>query len=1101
MKCQKVVIVLSFVIVIFVLEDGMVKAMSLSEKRELKLKLKEMFFHAYNSYMDNAYPADELMPLSCKGRYRGSQPNRGDIDDSLGNFTLTLIDTLDTLAVLGEVKEFDKAVKLVVSQVTFDTDVVVSVFETNIRVLGGLLGGHVLASSLKKRRKGMEWYTDELLLMAKDIGYRLLPAFNTSTGIPYPRVNLRHGIRDMINKYKDTCTACAGTMVLEFAALSRLTGESIFEEKAHKAMDYLWEQRHRSSDLVGTVINIHNGDWVRRESGVGAGIDSYYEYVLKAYILLGDDEYLDRFNKHYSAVMKYISQGPLLVDVHMHKPEALSRHFMDSLLAFWPGLQVLKGDIRPAIQTHQMLYQVMQKHNFLPEGFTSDFRVHWGNHPLRPELIESTYFLYKATGDNHYLEVGKKMMENLDAHARVPCGFAAIKDVTSGAHEDQLDSYVFAETFKYLYLLFAEKSDLIINVDDYLFTTEAHLLPLSLSVYNYTAKVPKIRREVYESLENLYDEDELSATIDISALKVENTCQNPQYLATNLMNYATKVRGEMKGWMDKSVPVQSCSSGPRLKAADFIAGNKAQLQQLHDMGIRIATMADGRIQLLHSAADAASVEDAENGMKFMQEMIELSSKQPQDAAHEPMVVQVITEPYYGTLWFKAGPAQFGYNLKTNPPVQGPVVQAVPYKACTQIENADEVKNKIAVIERGDCMFNDKARNLQKAGAIGGIVIDHTKGSTVEGQLLFAMSGDGTQDVKIPMVFLFHKEGHQLFEVLLAFPETEVLLAHTRKSEGYFRPDGVASVTSQPKSPPTSAKGPSRVENVPKVTVRVIGDKVTKTTLQDGNDETIISDGSGNTVYYKYQAGTNKIFMNVKVNPKDNKKPEIPVVTDDDVIVITTRPDGSKQLSFNFDHISAAVSESVPQLNQIYQYVVDIMKERTNFNSLDNQADYLTAVARILESAYFNTGSFDSQSQRMFDKLASVLELKKKDTVSSEQKSTTVLHDSSQTTDSLPSYASEGDLNEEFENTEQSSELESESSNEKPESIANVKIIDENGHIKYIKVEEFEDFAQFTDIDDYVSNKRTDLNNENVEIDRNENLGDIDNNNNNNKDEL
>lgn len=38
------------------------------------------------------------------------------------------------------------------------------------------------------------------------------------------------------------------------------------------------------------------------------------------------------------------------------------------------------------------------------------------------------------------------------------------------------------------------------------------------------------------------------------------------------------------------------------------------------------------------------------------------------AAHEPMVVQVISEPYYGTLWFKAGPAQFGYNLKTNPPV-------------------------------------------------------------------------------------------------------------------------------------------------------------------------------------------------------------------------------------------------------------------------------------------------------------------------------------------------------------------------------------------------------------------------------------------------
>jgi len=69
------------------------------------------------------------------------------------------------------------------------------------------------------------------------------------------------------------------------------------QEKAHRAMDELWKIRHRSSDLMGTVLNIHSGDWVRRDSGVGAGIDSYYEYCLKAYILLGDERYLGRFNK------------------------------------------------------------------------------------------------------------------------------------------------------------------------------------------------------------------------------------------------------------------------------------------------------------------------------------------------------------------------------------------------------------------------------------------------------------------------------------------------------------------------------------------------------------------------------------------------------------------------------------------------------------------------------------------------------------------------------------------------------------------------------------------------------------------------------------
>ena len=91
-----------------------------------------MFRHAYDSYMKLAFPADELMPLSCRGRFRGSEPSRGNDDDALGNFSLTLVDSLDSLA-LVDLDEFERAIKLVVEHVTFDTDVVVSVFETNIR--------------------------------------------------------------------------------------------------------------------------------------------------------------------------------------------------------------------------------------------------------------------------------------------------------------------------------------------------------------------------------------------------------------------------------------------------------------------------------------------------------------------------------------------------------------------------------------------------------------------------------------------------------------------------------------------------------------------------------------------------------------------------------------------------------------------------------------------------------------------------------------------------------------------------------------------------------------------------------------------------------
>ena len=73
-------------------------------------------------------------------------------------------------------------------------------------------------------------------------------------------------------------------------------------------MDVLWTSRNRMSNLVGNVVNINTGDWVRRDSGVGAGIDSYYEYVAKAYVLLGEEKYLSRWNTHYSAVMKYLGQ-------------------------------------------------------------------------------------------------------------------------------------------------------------------------------------------------------------------------------------------------------------------------------------------------------------------------------------------------------------------------------------------------------------------------------------------------------------------------------------------------------------------------------------------------------------------------------------------------------------------------------------------------------------------------------------------------------------------------------------------------------------------------------------------------------------------------
>lgn len=745
--------------------------MSEEERLNLKEEAKEMFYHAYTAYMDNAYPADELMPLSCKARWRDSEPSRGDIDETLGNFSLTLVDSLDTLVVLGDIEEFDRALRLVVRDVGFDHDLVVSVFETNIRMVGGLLSGHIMAEHLNQLYGALGWYRGELLTLAKDLATRLLPAFNTTTGIPHAKVNLKYGMKSpKLQGSRETCTACAGTIILEFAALSRLTGDPIFEEKARQAMDCLWSQRHRGSDLVGTVLNVHSGDWVRRDSGVGAGIDSYYEYLLKAYVLLGDEGYLERFNKHYSAVMKYISQGPMLLDVHMHRPHTTSRNFMDALLAFWPGLQVLKGDIKPAIETHEMLYQVIQRHNFLPEAFTTDFQVHWGQHPLRPEFLESTYLLYLATDDPYYLRVGEQVLRSLQKHAWVPCGYAAVKDVRTGVHEDRMDSFVLAETFKYLYLLFAKPSDLIIDLDQFIFTTEAHLLPLSLARLSNLTVVPGPDNQ---------------DTAQDSDVEYARSCPNAHYLFPGRHEFAETIRRPLKNFVNNVCPSRKTIKR-KLRASEFQAGNSRHMGLLRDMGITIMALPDGRVQLLHTSSNAKSSDDAEEGLLFMQEMIELSKLQQEQPENPPRVVSFTrwVDGHSSKVTIQAGPAQFGLDLKGDVQVTGPVVKARHLRACDQLENEKEVRGKIVIMERGDCMFIEKARRLEALGAIGGIVLDNTPGTSATSSPMFAMSGDGTNDVSIPLVFLFSGDAEVLLKALQDNPDLEVVLSdYVEKGKG------------------------------------------------------------------------------------------------------------------------------------------------------------------------------------------------------------------------------------------------------------------------------------------------------------------------------
>ena len=188
---------------------------------------------------------------------------------------------------MGNVSEFKQAVQLVIDKVSFDKDVTIQVFEANIRLLGGLIAASLLISDSDQTFGNLKPsnYNNELLKLAHDLAKRLLPAFeNSSTGLPYPRVNLRNGVpkpQDCGWCATHTCTAGAGSLLLEFGLLSRLVNDSIFDEVARRAAKRLWYMRAKNTGLLGNVIDVETGEWIDKMSGVGAGLDSFYEYLLK----------------------------------------------------------------------------------------------------------------------------------------------------------------------------------------------------------------------------------------------------------------------------------------------------------------------------------------------------------------------------------------------------------------------------------------------------------------------------------------------------------------------------------------------------------------------------------------------------------------------------------------------------------------------------------------------------------------------------------------------------------------------------------------------------------------------------------------------------
>ncbi|AQL00110.1 ER degradation-enhancing alpha-mannosidase-like 1 [Zea mays] len=265
-----------------------------------------------------------------------------------------------------------------------------------------------------------------------------------------------------------TSTAGGGTLTLEFGILSRLTNNTVFERVTKKSVRGIWSRRSKLN-LVGAHINVFTGEWTQKDAGIGTSIDSFYEYLLKARKATMHIYCLEM--KNTCTFFRRLTKLPCTISI--------------MILGTW-RFKVLAGDVDPAIRTHAAFFSVWKKYGFTPEGFnlaTSTVQNGQRSYPLRPELIESTYWLFKATRDYRYLDVGRDILASLQYGARCPCGYCHISDVETHKQDDHMESFFLAETVKYLWLLFdlAAGPDNIVENGPYkyIFSTEGHLLPVT----------------------------------------------------------------------------------------------------------------------------------------------------------------------------------------------------------------------------------------------------------------------------------------------------------------------------------------------------------------------------------------------------------------------------------------------------------------------------------------------------------------------------------------------------------------------------------------------------------------------------------------------
>ncbi|XP_032828561.2 mannosyl-oligosaccharide 1,2-alpha-mannosidase IA-like isoform X2 [Petromyzon marinus] len=457
--------------------------------REKRDKIREMMKFAWGNYKTYAWGANELQPLS-------KSPHATSIFGS-ARMGATIVDALDTLYIMGLHEEFMDGARWVSKHLDFNVNTEVSVFEVNIRFVGGLISAYYLS--------GLEFFRTK----AVELGERLLPAFNTPTGIPWAMVNLKTGVGRNWGWASGGCSILSefGTLHLEFEHLSQLSGNPVFREKVVKIRNAL-DKMTKPNGLYPNYLHPNSGNWGQHHVSVGGLGDSFYEYLIKAWLM--SDRTDTQARRLYDDAMQAIeahllrrSEGGLTFFGEW-RSGYLERK-MGHLACFTGGMFALGADGVSSPQAGAQGAEATGGHLALaaeiahtchesynraalklgPETFRFEggadavaTRQSEKYYILRPEVVETYFYLWRFTRDPKYRAWGWEAVQALEKYCRVEGGFSGIRDVysSSPAHDDVQQSFFLAETLKYLYLLFSDDS--LLPLERWVFNTEAHPLPV-----------------------------------------------------------------------------------------------------------------------------------------------------------------------------------------------------------------------------------------------------------------------------------------------------------------------------------------------------------------------------------------------------------------------------------------------------------------------------------------------------------------------------------------------------------------------------------------------------------------------------------------------